>query len=99
MIKRKVEISNCYLFSVCLFFFSRCQGTATQEIREGATYQSGIGLSIDQTCGTEDIQIQDLIPPPNFKPQLKTVPIYDHTLVFFDLETTGLGKFNNIRIS
>ena len=31
---------------------------------------------------------------PSFKPELETVPICDQTLVFFDLETTGLGRFN-----
>ena len=31
-----------------------------------------------------------------WKPELEAVPICDQTLVFFDLETTGLGRLNNI---
>nr|XP_022290026.1 uncharacterized protein LOC111101728 [Crassostrea virginica] len=67
----------------------KCQGTATREIREGPTYESGIDL-----CTEKPDYIQ--IPPPSFKPELETVPICDQTLVFFDLETTGLARTSHI---
>lgn len=45
---------------------------------------SGVGIGDPNSAVKE-------IPPPSSVPQLQSLPVKDHSLVFFDLETTGLG--------
>lgn len=58
---------------------------STSEIKEGTTYESGVGLS----CA--DAVIEEI---PDCTPASKPVSVPTHTdsnLLYFDLETTGLG--------
>lgn len=45
---------------------------------------SGVGIGDPNSAVKE-------IPPPSSVPQLQSLPVKDPSLVFFDLETTGLG--------
>lgn len=45
---------------------------------------SGVGIGDPNSAVKE-------IPPPSSVPQLQSLPVKGHSLVFFDLETTGLG--------
>lgn len=45
---------------------------------------SGVGIGDPNSAVKE-------IPPPSSVPQLQSLPVRDYSLVFFDLETTGLG--------
>ncbi|XP_062596571.1 DNA polymerase III PolC-type-like [Saccostrea cucullata] len=67
----------------------RVQTTVCKEIREGPTYQSGVGIS-DSTV------VVDEIPPPSSEPQQQSLSIKDKEFVFFDLETTGLARTSHI---
>ena len=58
---------------------------SSKETREGVTYKT----SVDLADSPVDI---DVIPPPRFPPSEEVVEKVKATEVFFDLETTGLGK-------
>lgn len=60
---------------------------STAEIKEGATYQSGVDL-IDNNQSTEEIP--DVMIPPI--PRVVNNNDQKNTFLYFDLETTGLGK-------
>lgn len=72
-----------------MIIISRKQITASKETREGCSYSSQIGLQ-----NSADIVMTE-IPPPCNKPTSEEVDISrgDHTLIFFDTETTGLGLY------
>lgn len=68
----------------------KCQTTSCKEIREGPTYMSGVGIGDPNSAVKE-------IPRPSSVPQLQSLSsIKDHSLVFFDLETTGLARTSHI---
>ncbi|XP_061171002.1 uncharacterized protein LOC133180520 [Saccostrea echinata] len=67
----------------------KCQTTACKEIREGPTYESGVGISDSNT-------VVDEIPPPSSAPQPQILSTKDKNFVFFDLETTGLARTSHI---
>lgn len=60
------------------------------EVCEGPSYETNIEMS--------DVDVST-IPPPNYKPQLCTIPVtHPVTHIMFDIETTGLGNtFKNNR--
>ena len=60
---------------------------AASEVCEGITYQASIGMA-----APEEETITS-IPNHVLEPQAKPMQSYDWTEVFFDLETTGLGKY------
>ncbi|XP_061195042.1 uncharacterized protein LOC133203237 [Saccostrea echinata] len=64
--------------------------TTSKEIHEGSTYESGIGLAPQQA------NIITEIPVPRPRPQMETVDVENHTLILFDLETTGLARTSHI---
>ena len=71
--------------------FFRVQSNSSKETREGPTYSSGIGLSLQSDAMDTEI------PPP--KPVPTDMPLEvskEHSMVFYDLETTGLGKIINV---
>lgn len=62
------------------------------EIREGPTYQSGIDMEVLQQDTTE---IPSNCPAPTATPIQATDNIH---LMYFDLETTGLGKLSFLHV-
>ncbi|CAG2190067.1 unnamed protein product [Mytilus edulis] len=67
----------------------RAKRTVLSETKEGTTYQSSIGLQVDQK--KDDIEnIPDM---PDDSHQVVTT---DAPLVVFDLETTGLSRYSDI---
>ena len=60
---------------------------SSKETREGVTYKSGVGLD-------EGLLDVDEIPPPRYPPTCTEGTVEDimATEIYFDLETTGLGK-------
>ncbi|KAH3801139.1 hypothetical protein DPMN_154785 [Dreissena polymorpha] len=66
-----------------MFFLFRHSKDIVQEVREGPTYSSNI----------EDQAVElTTIPPPVPKPGQAGLDTTGKEFVFFDLETTGLGK-------
>lgn len=59
------------------------------EVREGATYKSGVEL---EELDNEDVEA---VPPPTYPP-LENQPLDTGAYVYFDLEATGLGKKINV---
>ncbi|XP_061195134.1 uncharacterized protein LOC133203355 [Saccostrea echinata] len=60
----------------------------SSEIREGTTYKTCVDLNNNE----EDMENITEIPPPLRKPQSTPIAHDQCTFVYFDLETTGLGK-------
>jgi uncharacterized protein YprB with RNaseH-like and TPR domain len=60
----------------------------SSEIREGTTYET----SVDENNNREGLEDITEIPPPLSKPRSTPIVNDDCTFVYFDLETTGLGK-------
>ena len=56
----------------------------SSEIREGPSYQCNINVN------SPDVNVHTILPPTP-APQKKPVLEQNHTLVYFDLETTSLG--------
>lgn len=59
------------------------------EVREGATYKSGVEL---EELDNEDVEA---VPPPTYPP-LENQPLDTGTYVYFDLEATGLERNSHI---
>lgn len=57
--------------------------------KEGITYET----DVDINNNTKDSIIE--IPPPLTKPLLTPIAAGQYTCVYFDLETTGLGKYHH----
>jgi uncharacterized protein YprB with RNaseH-like and TPR domain len=79
------------VLSICLFvslnIFDILQ-VAISEVKEGTTYEPAIDLS---TSAAEE-QLQE-IPERTLPPLTSTLETNNNTFLFFDLETTGLGKY------
>ena len=68
-------------------YYFRQQKLSTSEVREGATYASGINLEEQKTDDIEEI------PAPVLQPAYDVVEWNsDVNEIFFDIEATGLGK-------
>lgn len=60
---------------------------STAEIKEGTTYQSGVDLNPSATSSASTEEIPDTV----VRPTPTVVDKGNHTFIYFDLETTGLG--------
>ena len=61
--------------------------TTTTEMREGLSYETAVDVAGYSAESTEEI------PPPMQPPVQRALPQQLYTRVYFDLETTGFGKF------
>ncbi|XP_061190006.1 uncharacterized protein LOC133197832 [Saccostrea echinata] len=70
---------------------SSSQDQGSKEVREGKTYEASVGL--EEMDEDQDI---NSIPSASVEPERIPVTNTDCTLVYFDLETTGLGSSSEI---
>lgn len=66
---------------------STAKQVSTAEIKEGTTYQPGVDLNPSATSSASTEEIPDTV----VRPTPTVVDKGNHTFIYFDLETTGLG--------
>ena len=96
--KRALQITKAYKQRRKELKTLRSSSSAADEVREAPSYGSGIDLQ--NTRDTDSTEIPPAVASPSYLP-LQSIP---ESHVFWDLETTGLGKstkcndFNNYSV-